>query len=120
MEGVRNNITANAICAFKCEPNNIMAWIGPAISQRCYEVDTNVASRFSAFDNVVQPSANQGKFLLDLPAIAEQQLQNANVFSVTQSALCTYSRQDLFYSHRFATHQNKRSTGRIVSVIGLS
>ena len=119
-KGLENNIIANAIRAFKCEPNNIMAWIGPAISQRCYEVDTSVASCFSTFDNVVKPSANQGKFLLDLPAIAQQQLQNSNVFSVTNSGLCTYSRQDLFYSHRFATHQNKKSTGRIVSVIGLS
>lgn len=119
-KGLESGIIANTVHAFSCEPSEIIAWVGPAICGQCYEVDSQVANRFSAYPLAVTPSENQNKFLLNLPAIAEQQLANVKVTSVTQSGLCTYCQPDKFYSHRLATHQNKRSTGRIVSVIGLS
>ncbi len=118
-KGLESEIIANAVNTFSGSPQNIIAWIGPAISGMCYEVDETLARRFGNYKDAVIKGDRAGKFLLDLPYIAEQQLKNAKVGSVTQSRLCTYSREDLFFSHRRATHQNKSSTGRMVSVIGL-
>ena len=118
-KGLETNIIKNAVGQFSCDANKIMAWIGPAISGACYEVDANLASKFRHIDGAVSNSNNKGKYFLDLPLVAQIQLQQTGVENITQSNLCTYSDERRFYSHRRATHQNKRTTGRMVSVIGL-
>ncbi|WP_334021253.1 peptidoglycan editing factor PgeF [Alteromonas sp. S015] len=118
-KGLESYIIKNTMSRFKCGPNKLIAWIGPAISGSCYEVDALLASKFRHIDGAVAKSSNKGKYLLDLPLVAQVQLQQEGVENVTQSNLCTYSDEPRFYSHRRATHQNKRSTGRMVSVIGI-
>lgn len=118
-KGLETNIIKNAVGQFSCDTHKLMAWIGPAISGACYEVDAQLASKFRHIKGVIADSPNEGKYLLDLPLIAQMQLQQAGVDIITQSNLCTYSDERRFYSHRRATHQNKRTTGRMVSVIGL-
>lgn len=118
-KGLESNIISNAIAHFRASPADVIAWIGPAISGPCYEVDAELGRRFSHIDGAVAPSDQLGKFLLDLPLVAQVQLEQAGVKSVTQSHFCTYSDEHRFYSHRRATHQHKRTTGRMVSVIGI-
>ncbi|TKB02993.1 peptidoglycan editing factor PgeF [Alteromonas portus] len=118
-KGLDTNIIANTVRHFSCDANKLIAWIGPAISGSCYEVDAQLASKFRHVKGAIANSYNKGKYLLDLPLIAQMQLQQAGVNSITQSNLCTYTDEQRFYSHRRATHQNKRTTGRMVSVIGL-
>ena len=118
-KGLETNIIRNALGQFSCDTNKIMAWIGPAISGSCYEVDAQLASKFRHVAGAVANSSNEGKYLLDLPLVAQMQLQQAGVEDITQSNLCTYTDERRFYSHRRATHQNKRTTGRMVSVIGM-
>ena len=118
-KGLETNIIKNAVGQFSCDTHKLMAWIGPAISGACYEVDAQLASKFRHIKGAIADSPNEGKYLLDLPLIAQMQLQQAGVDIITQSNLCTYSDEQRFYSHRRATHQSKRTTGRMVSVIGL-
>ena len=118
-KGLETNIIANAVGHFSCNANKLIAWIGPAISGACYEVDAQLASKFSHIDGAIANSTNKGKYLLDLPLVAQMQLQQTGVEDITQSKLCTYTDDRRFYSHRRATHQNKRTTGRMVSVIGM-
>ncbi len=109
----------NAISRFKCKSNKLIAWVGPAISGGCYEVDAELANKFRHVEGAISDSANKGKFLLDLPRVTRVQLQQSGVENITLSNLCTYTDEKRFYSHRRATHQNKRTTGRMVSVIGI-
>lgn len=118
-KGLETNIITNAVGHFSCNANKLIAWIGPAISGACYEVDAQLASKFSHIDGAIANSTNKGKYLLDLPLVAQMQLQQTGVGDITQSNLCTYTDERRFYSHRRATHQNKRTTGRMVSVIGM-
>lgn len=118
-KGLENHIIENAITAFDNAPGELMAWIGPAICEACYEVDEHLASVFKRYPTAIKQGQTSNKFLLNLPLIAEYQLKELGLSNVTQSHLCTYCREDLFYSHRHATHQHKPNTGRIVSVIGL-
>lgn len=118
-KGLDTNIIGNAVSHFGSDAKKLIAWVGPAISGSCYEVDAQLASKFRHIDGAIANSSNRGKYLLDLPLVAQVQLQQAGVENITQSNLCTYTDEQRFYSHRRATHQNKRTTGRIVSVIGL-
>ena len=118
-KGLESNIIKNAVAHFNSDANKLIAWIGPAISGACYEVDAQLASKFRHIKGAIAASCNEGKYLLDLPLVAQVQLQQAGVENITQSNLCTYTDEQRFYSHRRATHQNKRTTGRMVSVIGL-
>lgn len=118
-QGMYKEIIAATIARFNCEPEDLMAWIGPSICGDCYEVDRELAQRFQEYPEAVSPGKRQDKFQLDLPTVAEYQLSQIGVGHIFNSKLCTYCQPDTFYSHRRATHNGQSTTGRIVSVIGL-
>ena len=118
-KGLETNIISSAVAHFESDAKKLIAWVGPAISCACYEVDAQLANKFRHINGAIANSINKDKYLLDLPLVTQIQLQQAGVENITQSNLCTYTDERRFYSHRRATHQNKRTTGRMVSVIGL-
>lgn len=91
------------------------AWIGPGISQACFEVGHDVRDVFIDSDpdtSVFFISAGQpGKWLADLSAVARHRLKKNGVGQVDVSSLCTYKRADLFYSYR-----RDGVTGRLVTL----
>jgi polyphenol oxidase len=70
------------------------AAVGPGIGQCCYEVGNEVLAAFSSYDDVAS-----GR-MLDLRAVARQQLAAAGVDTIEDVDLCTSCRPDLFFSHR--------------------
>jgi len=118
-QGLEQQVIASTVTTMQAQPAEVMAWIGPAICQHHYQVDANLAARFEYVPGAAVPDTQAGKFLLDLPAIAQYQLQEAGISAVYRSQLCTYSEPDRFFSHRYAQHQQATPTGRMVSVIGL-
>ncbi|MCQ8849538.1 peptidoglycan editing factor PgeF [Alteromonas stellipolaris] len=118
-KGLESEIISRTVNHFSSQASELMAWIGPAICQQCYEVDASLAQRFADYPSALCQGDAPTKFQLDLPAIAVQQLASLKVGTVINSQLCTYCNEKQFYSHRRATHQGKPSTGRMVSVIGL-
>lgn len=117
-KGLESSIIANTVEAMHSAADDLIAWIGPAISGENYEVDVQLAERFSAVPNaILKRTAN--KALLNLPDVAYWQLNQAGVRNVTQSGYCTYADDVRFFSHRRATHEGLSATGRIVSVIGI-
>ncbi len=119
-KGLANGIIARTIAAMAIDAECLHAWIGPAISGPCYEVDIGMAAKFSEFPDAVLAHTHAEKCYLDLPLIAKQQCEQAGIRQVTSSHLCTYQQSSLFFSHRRACHEGSPGTGRIVSVIGLS
>ncbi|WP_137166446.1 peptidoglycan editing factor PgeF [Salinimonas lutimaris] len=120
-QGLEQDVISHTLYAMQSSPADVLAWIGPAISQACYQVDDALARRFSAYAGHVAPDPSaDNKYLLDLPGIAAAQLTHAGVGSITNSALCTYSDAHRLYSHRRAQHEQAVPTGRLVSVIGLA
>lgn len=118
-KGLASGIIAATIENMESTPSSLFAWVGPSICGDHYEVPQPIVDSFSDYPEVVRPSVTADKYLLNLPAIAKQQLHNAGVSSVTMSNRCTYCESSTYYSHRYATHQGKEATGRFVSVIGL-
>ncbi len=99
-----------------------VAFIAPAIGPCCFEVGEDVRAAFlhgARLDQREQVErcfthAGAGKFLADLPKLAEQRLRELG-FRVLDSQICT--RCDArFYSHR-ASVAGLRADGRFASMI---
>ncbi len=118
-QGMYKEIIAATVQRFDISAKNLIAWIGPSICGKCYEVDEELARRFCTYAEAITQGSSAGKFQLNLPLVAFKQLSNIGVGQIFQSNLCTYCSHETFYSHRRATHNGLSSTGRIVSVIGL-
>jgi polyphenol oxidase len=70
------------------------AAVGPGIGACCYEVGPEVLDAFAAYDGVADDR------MLNLRAIAEQQLRAAGIDRVEHVDYCTSCHPELFFSHR--------------------
>jgi len=81
----------------------LMAWIGPGISQRHFQVGDEVRRQLcggqrALADHFVPDET--GRWRMDLAGIAAWQLQRLGVAQVWQSSLCTYAEAARCYSYR--------------------
>jgi YfiH family protein len=85
------------------EPEDLLAWIGPAIAVRAYEVGADLRDAFLARDPAAaaefSPNA-RGRWQLDLAAVARRRLAAAGVVRIWDCGLCTFSDPVRFFSHR--------------------
>jgi YfiH family protein len=112
--GLFNGIVENTLKKMHNKPQDLMAWVGPAICQSCYEVGDEVYNSFTTKYPLSKAAfkANNAKWLANLPLIAEMVLNAEGVHAVYQSALCTYELNSEFYSYR-----KQAQTGRIATLI---
>jgi YfiH family protein len=94
------------IAEFNCKPYDILAGIGPSISQKHYEVDDLVYEEFkkhiAGFKKFFSEGKEKGKYHLDLWAANKTQLLQSGLQekNIEISGLCTYKQSNLFYSAR--------------------
>ncbi len=107
--GSASGITAKAVSLLRrhyhSAPRNILAAIGPAIGNCCYEVDAVAAGAFATQndkDYFLFPLQGKERWMLDLPEANRRQLIAGGVpeANIDSAGLCTACRQDLFFSHR--------------------
>jgi YfiH family protein len=84
------------------------AAIGPGIGPCCYEVGDEVLGRFADL-----PAAVADGRMLDLIAVARQQLDDAGVDAVEAAGLCTSCESELFFSHRRDGTRTGRQAGLV-------
>jgi YfiH family protein len=92
---------ARQMQAMGLKPQNMGALIGPGIGPYCYNVQEDVADIFvdAGFgDPVIQ--RREGSLFLDLKAANIQMLQKEGLKEIYDVGLCTFCREDLFYSAR--------------------
>lgn len=99
--GLANGIVENAVEKLEGE---LMAWIGPAIGAKVFEVGQDVVDAFTQTDpqaiEAFQPRDEQGKWLADMNLLVTQRLRRVGVEHVYYSNLCTYADPERFYSYR--------------------
>lgn len=101
---------------------NIVAVIGPTISQRAYEVGPEFLEDFMADDPQNQRYFGNGdgdRYLFDLPGFGLHRLRAAGVGHAEWTRHCTYSDPARFFSYRRTTHAGEADYGRHLSVIRL-
>lgn len=118
-QGIVTKGVAAMVRLFECNPDNILAAIGPAIGPCCYEVDTPVAEAFQKggmpFDSFAEKS-EPGKWRLNLAAANRHQLLRAGLLeeNVETTAYCVSCEKDLFFSYRRDNGETGRQMGFIM------
>lgn len=118
--GLADGILTKTLSEFS-SPHNVIAWIGPAISQAHFEVGEEVYQAFVSKnpENKIAfiPSPNsqmeQPKWLACLVTLAKIELYNSGINAIYGGEWCTYQEQALFYSYR----RDGAKSGRIASLI---
>jgi copper oxidase (laccase) domain-containing protein len=104
--------------ALQLAPAKTLAWLGPAIGPRVYEVGEEVRSAFLERDTAAAAAfaaSRPGHWLLDLYVVAQQRLRSRGVRQIYGGNFCTYSDAARFFSYR-----RDGSTGRMAALIWLT
>ena len=116
--GLHSGILEKTVASMDAKPEDILAWMGPAIGANAFEVGGEVRQAFMD----VQTQAEQAfqkqdndKWLADIYLLAKQRLNAIGVKQVFGGGECTYSDTSRFYSYRKASQ-----TGRMASLIWMS
>jgi polyphenol oxidase len=116
-KGLAAGVIEAAVQAMNVAPQNLMAWLGPAISQDAFEVGDEVRAAFIA----AQPQAvsafipgQQGKWLADIYTLARLRLNALGITQIYGGGSCTYSDSKRFFSFR-----REGVTGRMGTFIWL-
>jgi purine-nucleoside/S-methyl-5'-thioadenosine phosphorylase / adenosine deaminase len=101
--GLSAGVLERTVSALSLPPEQLMAWLGPAIGPHKFEVGADVFEAFTAYDaaaNAAFHPARAGKWLADLYALALRRLARVGVTAVFGGGLCTFSDPLRFFSHR--------------------
>lgn len=108
--GLAAGIVENAVATFP-DPSRVLAWLGPAIGPRAFEVGPEVREAFIVRD----PGAGEafmphgpGKHLADLYALARRRLAIAGVHESWGGGFCTMGEPGRFFSYR-----REKASGRL-------
>jgi polyphenol oxidase len=116
--GLSGGVIEATLDALRLSPARTLAWLGPAIGPRVYEVGEEVRAAFVERDTAAAAAfapSRPGHWLLDLYAVARQRLLKRGVTNITGGGLCTYSDPARFFSYR-----RDGSTGRMAALIWLT
>lgn len=109
--------------AYGTDPADVLAAVGPAIGSAAFEVGQDVIDAFSPLFSPVEMEelarpTKAGKYVFDLPKANRFLLMQAGICRdhIEDASLCTYTRDDLFFSYRKASRQGQK-TGRHMAVI---
>jgi len=114
--GLASGILTKAIQRFS-EAEEVIAWLGPAISQKHFEVGRDVYQAFMKIDtdskSAFIPAKGKEKWMADIYQLARLQLQAAGVVGIYGGDLCTVEDTERFYSYR----RDGAQSGRMASII---
>lgn len=125
-KGALTGVLESTIAAMEtlgAKRGNIIAALGPSITQANYEVGQEFVDRFVEQDSAngvyFIPSINSGHAMFDLNTYTVDRLRRAGVAAAEALYRCTYAEEDLFYSYRRSTHRKEPDYGRHVASIAL-
>ena len=120
--GLLAGVLESTVEALAQDPGQIMAWLGPAIGPRAFEVGPEVREAYlSAADRATEaPTAacfrshptHDGHCFADLYALARMRLHALGTTQVYGGGLCTFTDARRFFSYR-----RDGQTGRMASLI---
>jgi hypothetical protein len=125
-KGALNGIASRTLAAMEslgAARQNIIAVVGPTISQAAYEVGPEFPAHFTDADpankKFFRPSGRANHAMFDLPGYLAEQLGKLGVGSVVNLGICTFADEQRFFSYRRTTHRREHDYGRQISAIAL-
>jgi len=114
--GLAGGIVENVVHAMGVPPRDLIAYIGPGIGARRYEVGEDVRRAFVDRDPAAATSfapRQNGKYFVDLYELVRRRLAAAGIAEVYGGEFCTATEE------RFFSFRRDQTTGRMASVIWL-
>lgn len=112
--GLSAGIIDATLDAMKTPAQDLLAWLGPAISQPAFEVGPEVRDSFGVLGDLdawFEPN-ERGRLQADLYGLATAMLHETGVSAVHGGGLCTHADPERFYSYR-----RDGETGRLLSFV---
>lgn len=120
--GLAAGVINNTVASFAAAPNDLLVYLGPAISAEYFEVGEEVyiacaelLTRMGAsptWTGNFTPSNRAGHFFANLYGLARCILNALGVWRIYGGRFCTYADSERFYSYR-----RDAVTGRMVSAV---
>lgn len=114
-KGLVSGVIEATIKHLDISSDELLVWLGPAISQQAYEVGDEVRTQFMDHDANAAlafiPSPNK-RWLANMYLLAKQRLTALGITNIYGGDFCTYSQPELFFSYR-----RDNVTGRMASLI---
>jgi len=117
-KGLAAGVLDEALAKFSVE-DSLIAWLGPAIGPRTFEVGAEVRDAFinvNSANEAAFESGTSGKFLADIYQLARNCLQRNNDVQISGGEYCTFTQSDLFHSYR----RDGVKTGRMATYVWIS
>jgi YfiH family protein len=119
-KGLANGVVEQTLSIVGVEREYLMAWLGPAIGPRHFEVGEEVRQAFMKHDMnaaqaFVQRPHKTDKWFADLFLLARQRLTIAGVREIHGGGECTFSDPERFFSYR-----RDGTSGRMAGLIWLT
>jgi len=115
--GLAGGVIETLVGALPVPPEQLMAWLGPAIGPQHFEVGAEVREALLRNDpgaaSSFSPNA-RGRFLADLGQLARRRLAVLGVERIYGGGHCTFAEADRYFSHR-----RDGTTGRQATLIWL-
>ena len=115
--GLAAGVIEATVEALDATPNRLLAWLGPAIGPRAFEVGAEVRDCLLHHDRGAgaefEPNA-RGRYFADLYGLARRRLARLGIERIYGGGACTYTEADRYFSHR-----RDGRTGRQASLIWL-
>jgi YfiH family protein len=102
-KGLAAGVIEATVQAMNVAPQNLMAWLGPAISQDVFEVGDEVRAIFVDADPQAAAAftpGKHGKWLADIYALARLRLNALGITQIYGGDHCTYREREKFFSYR--------------------
>ena len=117
--GLLNGVIENTIHKMNMSPNELLVWLGPAISQKHFEVGADVKNGFCEKDQHAEKAfrtISDQKWLADIYYLAKLRLKATGVTAIYGGSVtddyCTFTNEADYFSYR-----RDGATGRMASLI---
>jgi YfiH family protein len=101
--GLAAGVIEATVRAMGVPAGRLMAWLGPAIGRKHFEVGTEVRDALLSGDaQAVEAFAQnaRGRFMADLGMLARKRLETLGVIRIFGGGECTFTQADRYFSHR--------------------
>jgi polyphenol oxidase len=101
--GLAGGVIEATVRALGMAPGRLMAWLGPAIGPRHFEVGPEVREALLQADSAAQDAFlpnSRGRFMADLAALARRRLASLGVDRIYGGGHCTFADGERYFSHR--------------------
>jgi polyphenol oxidase len=112
--GLADGVIQNTVAKYQGNKSDLIAWIGPAISQKKFEVGSEVKDKFAALNtryNIFFQLNQSARYQFNFIGLAKYILSQFHI-KCYGGNLCSFSENEKFYSYR-----RDGETGRMASLI---